>query len=151
MWKMQGFYRNHMEEVIKFFETHHKVFLLNFVYTFPLILMIFVGLAMNLSSSVCLWKFLWIHSKVTKQYKSYHNIYYEWVNFKIFPDCHIFLVITIWNCQGKLSCWLDFFLCKFCFIWIIFRWGEKRPSGWKCPTLARNIVLILLLQCLIYE
>lgn len=22
---MQGFYRNHMEEVIKFFETHHKV------------------------------------------------------------------------------------------------------------------------------
>ena len=23
---IQGFYRNHMEEVIKFFETHHKVF-----------------------------------------------------------------------------------------------------------------------------
>lgn len=22
---MQGFYRNHMEEVIRFFETHHKV------------------------------------------------------------------------------------------------------------------------------
>lgn len=22
---IQGFYRNHMEEVIKFFETHHKV------------------------------------------------------------------------------------------------------------------------------
>jgi hypothetical protein len=22
---MQGLYRNHMEEVIKFFETHHKV------------------------------------------------------------------------------------------------------------------------------
>lgn len=22
---MKGFYRNHMEEVIKFFETHHKV------------------------------------------------------------------------------------------------------------------------------
>jgi len=22
---MQGFYRNHMEEVIKFFEAHHKV------------------------------------------------------------------------------------------------------------------------------
>lgn len=22
---VQGFYRNHMEEVIKFFETHHKV------------------------------------------------------------------------------------------------------------------------------
>lgn len=22
---LQGFYRNHMEEVIKFFETHHKV------------------------------------------------------------------------------------------------------------------------------
>ena len=29
---MQGFYRNHMEEVIKFFETHHKVTVLVFSY-----------------------------------------------------------------------------------------------------------------------
>ena len=34
--EMQGFYRNHMEEVIKFFETHHKVIDLNF-YTYHII------------------------------------------------------------------------------------------------------------------
>lgn len=27
---LQGFYRNHMEEVIKFFETHHKVRAFNY-------------------------------------------------------------------------------------------------------------------------
>jgi hypothetical protein len=61
---MQGFYRNHMEEVIKFFETHHKVFLLNFMDTFPYILMFFAGLAMNLSPFVVSIEFPWSHLKV---------------------------------------------------------------------------------------
>jgi hypothetical protein len=30
---VEGFYRNHMEEVIKFFETQHKVYRLNFFLT----------------------------------------------------------------------------------------------------------------------
>jgi len=41
---MQGFYRNHMEEVIKFFETHHKVTSLSFynMFIFYLAIVLFV-------------------------------------------------------------------------------------------------------------
>lgn len=117
---MQGFYRNHMEEVIKFFETHHKVTKYCFFFAFPtLSYSLFQRYDIVISYSLRIWSHLLTSS---------FSVWGSWSEFWHFENNVFHFVLTGTPVD------VEAFWCWFCssMLWDVM--SEKvllRTAIWK--------------------